>query len=58
MKEIVDLARQENITTILIQRQIDWEMAMGVASEIDGQVVVIDPWPTPGWIICGRSRGY
>lgn len=43
MKEIVDLARQENITSILIQRQIDWEMAMGVASEIDGQVVVIDP---------------
>jgi zinc transport system substrate-binding protein len=43
MKEIVDLARQENINTILIQKQIDREMAEGVAGEIKGEVEVIDP---------------
>ena len=43
MKEIVDLARQEQIRTILVQRQIDWEMAAGIADEIGGQVEVFDP---------------
>ncbi|MDD5507638.1 MAG: zinc ABC transporter substrate-binding protein [Bacteroidales bacterium] len=43
MKEIVDLARQEQISTILVQRQIDQEMAAGIADEIGGQVEVIDP---------------
>jgi zinc transport system substrate-binding protein len=43
MKEIVDLARQQHIRTILVQRQIDREMAAGIADEIGGQVEVIDP---------------
>ncbi len=43
MKEIIDLARQMDIKTILIQQQIDQTMAQGVADEIGGQVEVLDP---------------
>ena len=43
MKNIVDIARQKNIRTILIQKEFDTENALQLSREIDGKVVVIDP---------------
>lgn len=43
MKEIVDLAKKENIHVIFIQKEFDAAFARQLAREINGQVVVIDP---------------
>jgi zinc transport system substrate-binding protein len=43
MKEIVDLAHAQNIHVIFIQKEFDVAFARQLASEINGQVVVIDP---------------
>ena len=43
MEEIIDLAMEDGIHSILVQRQIDMEMATAMADEIHGRVDVIDP---------------
>ena len=43
MKYIVDLARNENIKVIFIQKEFDSENALQLSREIDGEVMVIDP---------------
>jgi zinc transport system substrate-binding protein len=43
MKEIVDLAHQQNIRVIFIQKEFDPAFAQQMAREINGEVLVIDP---------------
>lgn len=43
MKEIVDLAHQQNIRVIFIQKEFDTAFAQQMAHEINGEVLVIDP---------------
>lgn len=43
IREVINLAEKENIRTILIQRQLDADMARSIANQINGQVRVIDP---------------
>ena len=43
IKEIVDLAHQQNIRVIFIQKEFDPAFAQQMAHEINGQVLVIDP---------------
>lgn len=43
MKEIVDLARAQNIRVIFIQKEFDSENALQLSREIGGEVVIIDP---------------
>jgi len=43
MKEIVDLAHEQNIHVIFIQKEFDPAFAQQLSREIDGEVVIIDP---------------
>lgn len=43
MKEIVDLAHQQNIHVIFIQKEFDSAFALQLSHEIDGEVIVINP---------------
>ena len=43
MKEIVDLAHEQNIHIIFIQKEFDPSFAQELSREIDGKVVIIDP---------------
>lgn len=43
MKEIVDLAREQNIHVVFIQKEFDSENALQLAHEIGGEVMIIDP---------------
>ena len=43
MKEIVDLAHQQNIHVIFIQKEFDPAFAQQMAREINGEVMIIDP---------------
>jgi zinc transport system substrate-binding protein len=43
MKEMVDLAHQQNIRVIFIQKEFDPAFAQQMAHEINGEVLVIDP---------------
>jgi len=43
MKEIVDLAHDQNIHVIFIQKEFDPAFALQLSREISGQVVIIDP---------------
>jgi zinc transport system substrate-binding protein len=43
MKDIVDLAHEQNIKVIFIQKEFDSENALQLSREIGGEVVVIDP---------------
>jgi zinc transport system substrate-binding protein len=43
MKEIVDLAHEQNIHVIFIQKEFDPAFAQQLSREIDGKVVIIDP---------------
>ena len=43
MKDIVDLAHQQNIHVIFIQKEFDPAFAKQMAQEIGGEVLVIDP---------------
>ena len=43
MKDIVDLAHQDNIHVIFIQKEFDPAFARQLAIEISGKVVIIDP---------------
>jgi zinc transport system substrate-binding protein len=43
MKTIVDLAREQNIKIVFIQKEFDSENALQLSREIGGEVVVIDP---------------
>ena len=45
LKYIVDLAREYQINTILIQSQFNMTAAEAVAREINGRVVLVDPLP-------------
>lgn len=43
MKEIVDLAHEQNIHVIFIQKEFDPAFAQQLSREIDGEVIIIDP---------------
>jgi len=43
MKEIVDLAHEQNIHVIFIQKEFDPAFAQQLSREIEGKVVIIDP---------------
>jgi zinc transport system substrate-binding protein len=43
MKDIVDLAHQQNIHVIFIQKEFDSAFALQLSHEIDGEVIIIDP---------------
>lgn len=43
LKELVDLAKDENIQVIFIQKQFNKETAQAIADEIDGKVIEINP---------------
>jgi len=43
MKAIVDLAREQNIRVIFIQKEFDSENALQLSREIGGEVMIIDP---------------
>lgn len=43
MKDIVDLARSQNIKVIFIQKEFDSENALQLSREIGGEVIIIDP---------------
>ena len=43
MKNIVDLAHEQNIHVIFIQKEFDSAFALQLSREIDGEVVIIDP---------------
>ena len=43
MKEMVDLAHEQNIRVIFIQKEFDAAFAQQMAHEINGEVLVIDP---------------
>lgn len=43
MKDIVDLARKQNIKVVFIQKEFDSENALQLSREIGGEVVIIDP---------------
>ena len=43
MKDIVDMAREQNIHVIFIQKEFDTENALQLSREIGGEVMVIDP---------------
>ena len=43
MKEVVDLAHEQNIHVIFIQKEFDPAFAQQLSREIDGKVVIIDP---------------
>lgn len=45
MKTIIDLARNEDINTVLVQSQFNKTAAEIIANEIDGEVVLVDPLP-------------
>jgi zinc transport system substrate-binding protein len=45
LKYIIDLARENQINTILIQSQFNMTAAEAVAREINGRVVLVDPLP-------------
>jgi zinc transport system substrate-binding protein len=43
MKEIVDLAHDQDIHIIFIQKEFDSSFALQLSREIDGKVIIIDP---------------
>jgi zinc transport system substrate-binding protein len=43
MKEIVDLAHEQHIHVIFIQKEFDAAFAQQLSKEIDGKVIIIDP---------------
>jgi len=49
IKQLIDIAKEENIKVVLVQKQFDKSKAETIAKEIGGQVITIDPldynWP-------------
>lgn len=43
IKEIIDLAKEKNIHTIFVQQQISTDNSRSLASEIDAEIIRIDP---------------
>jgi zinc transport system substrate-binding protein len=43
LRELIDLARKENIKTIFIQREYDTKNAKAIAKEIGADLIIIDP---------------
>jgi zinc transport system substrate-binding protein len=43
LRELIDLAKENNLKVILVQREYDSKNARAIASETGGRVVVIDP---------------
>lgn len=43
MKELIDIAREKDISTIFVQREYDTKNAKAIAAEIGAQVKIIDP---------------
>lgn len=43
LKAIVDLAREQNVRTVFIQKEFDSENALQLSREIGGEVMTIDP---------------
>jgi len=50
MRELIDLARKENIKTIFIQREYDTKNAKAIAAEIGAELKVIDPL-SEDWLV-------
>jgi zinc transport system substrate-binding protein len=48
LRELIDLAKEKNITTIFVQKEYDIKNAKAIASEIGAVVKVIDPL-SPEW---------
>lgn len=44
MMDIVDLAHEQNIHVIFIQKEFDSAFALQLSREIDGEVIIIDPF--------------
>ncbi|MCP4149209.1 MAG: zinc ABC transporter solute-binding protein [bacterium] len=49
LKDIIDLAKKENIRVIFVQKQFDTSSADAVAGEINGRVITMDPL-APDWL--------
>lgn len=43
IKQIIDLSKEKNIKLVFVQQQFDQTKAAGIANEINGEVVPIDP---------------
>jgi len=43
MKDLIDLARKDNLKTVFVQREYDTKNAKAIAREIGGEIVIIDP---------------
>jgi zinc transport system substrate-binding protein len=43
LRELIDLARRDNLKTIFIQKEYDAKNARAIADEIDAKIIVIDP---------------
>lgn len=43
MRELIDLSRRENISTIFVQREYDTRNARSIAAETGARLVIIDP---------------
>jgi zinc transport system substrate-binding protein len=43
MRELIDLARKDNLRTIFIQREYDTKNAKAIADEIEADLIIIDP---------------
>ena len=43
MKDIINIARDQDIKAILVQKQFNAEPAETIANEIGGKVIIIDP---------------
>jgi zinc transport system substrate-binding protein len=43
MRELIDLARKDHISTIFVQREYDTKNAKAIADEIGARLVIIDP---------------
>jgi zinc transport system substrate-binding protein len=43
LKDLIDMAKRENIKTIFVQREYDSKNAREIAREIGGHITIIDP---------------
>jgi zinc transport system substrate-binding protein len=43
LRELIDVARQDDIKTIFVQKEFDTKNARAIADEIDAMIVIIDP---------------
>ncbi|WP_372773980.1 metal ABC transporter solute-binding protein, Zn/Mn family [Mangrovibacterium sp.] len=56
LKELAEIAKNENIKAIFVQKEFNMENARQMAREIGGEVIQIDPLNEIGPMNCERSR--